>query len=63
MVKKAFEGKNRSPRGIYPIVASPYVINDSNAVAPEGISELIEGVNALIPEGIKAANPGRSPES
>ncbi len=55
MVKSAFEGKNRTPRGIYPVVASPYVINDSYAVAPEGISELIEGINELMPEGIKAA--------
>ena len=55
MVKKAFEGKSRTLRGISPVVASPFVIDDSYAVAPEGITELIEGINELLPEGIKAA--------
>lgn len=55
MVEKAFEGKNRELRGIYPVVASSYVISDDYAVEPQGIAELIEGINSLLPEGIKAA--------
>lgn len=55
MVKKAFEGKNREVRGIYPVVASSYVISDDYAVEPQGIDELIEAINSLLPEGIKAA--------
>lgn len=55
MVKKAFEGKNRELRGIYPVVAASYVISDDYAVEPQGIDELIEGINALLPEGIQAA--------
>ena len=55
MVKQAFEGKNRELRGIYPVVASPYVLSDDYAVEPQGIDELIEGINALLPEGIQAA--------
>lgn len=55
MVKRAFEGKKRTVRGIYPVVAASYVISDDYAVEPQGIGELIEGINALLPEGIKAA--------
>ena len=55
MVKKAFEGKNRELRGIYPVVAASYVISDDYAVEPQGIDELIECINALLPEGIQAA--------
>lgn len=56
MVKKAFAGRGREVRGIYPVVASSYVISDNYAVEPQGIEELIEGINALLPEGIKASS-------
>ena len=55
MVKKAFEGRKREVRGIYPVVASSYVISEDYAVEPQGIGELIEGINALLPEGIQSA--------
>lgn len=56
MVKEAFKNRNREIRGIYPVVAAPYIINDDYYVEPQGIVELIEGINELLPEGIKAAN-------
>lgn len=55
MVKKAFEGKKRELRGIYPVVAASYVIKEDYAVEPQGVSELIEGINSLLPEGVKAS--------
>lgn len=55
MVKKAFEGKKREVKGIYPVVAQSYVISDDYAVEPQGISELIEGINGLLPDGIQAS--------
>lgn len=55
MVKKAFEGKKRELRGIFPVVAAPYVISDDYAIEPQGIDALIEGINAILPEGIKAS--------
>ena len=56
MVEKAFEGKKREVRGIYPVVAASYVIRDDYAVEPQGIEELVVGINSLLPEGIKAAS-------
>lgn len=55
MVKKAFEGRKRELRGIYPVVAAAYVVKEDYAVEPQGVEELIEGINSLLPEGIKAA--------
>ncbi|MCR5593363.1 MAG: GTP-binding DUF697 domain-containing protein [Saccharofermentans sp.] len=55
MVEKAFEGKKREVRGIYPVVAASYVIRDDYAVEPQGIEELVVAINSLLPEGIKAA--------
>lgn len=55
MVEKAFEGKKRELKGIYPVVAQSYVISDDYAVEPQGIGELIEGINSLLPDGIQAS--------
>lgn len=55
MVNAAFENKSRTPSGIYPVVASPYVITDEYVVASDGLEELIEGINSLLPDGIRAA--------
>ncbi len=42
-------------RKVIPVVAAPYVLNETAFAAPEGISELIETTNSLMPEGFKAA--------
>jgi len=62
MVNEAFAQKRIEekikPKGIIPVVAEPFVLNEDNpaAQAPsEGISELIEFTNSLMPEGIKKA--------
>lgn len=39
---------------IIPVVAETYVINDTAFAPPEGITELIDITNELMPEGIKA---------
>ena len=42
-------------KGIIPLVASTYVLNDAAFAAPEGITELIDKTNEILPEGIRAA--------
>lgn len=42
-------------RKVIPVVAAPYVLNETAFAAPEGISELIETTNSLMPEDFKAA--------
>lgn len=57
MVNNVFAKSNRSSRNlkkIMPVVAQTYVINDTAFAPPEGITELIDITNALMPEGIKA---------
>lgn len=57
MVKDAFAMQKRYSKNlkhIVPVVASIYTLNDSAFAAPEGITELIDVTNALMPEGIKA---------
>ncbi len=41
-------------RCVLPVVAAPYVLNDSAFAPPEGITELIDATNELMPEGLKA---------
>lgn len=58
MVEDAFaeqkkHGKNL--RKIIPVVASIYPLNDVAFAPPEGIADLIDTTNELMPEGIKAA--------
>lgn len=58
MVKEAFDKQKRyenNLRKIIPVVASTYEINDTIFVSPEGITELIDITNELMPEGIKAS--------
>ena len=58
MVKSAFAGQKRyadNLKQVIPVVASTYVLNESAYAAPEGITELIDATNRLLPEGIQAA--------
>lgn len=57
MVKEAFNKQKQYANKleeIIPVVADKYQINDSIFVAPEGITELIDITNKIMPEGIKA---------
>lgn len=57
MVNNAFAKQKRyskNLRKVIPVVASTYVLNDNAYAAPEGITELIDATNDLMPEGIKA---------
>lgn len=57
MVKDAFAMQKRHSKNlkdIVPVVASIYTLNDTAFAAPEGITELIDVTNTLMPEGIKA---------
>lgn len=58
MVLNAFAKQkiSKNLKGIVPVVASTYVINDSAFAAPDGITELIDLTNDCMPEGIKAAD-------
>lgn len=58
MVHNAFAKQKRyskNLRKVIPVVAQTYQLNDSAYAPPEGISELIEVTNQLLPEGIRAA--------
>lgn len=58
MVNNAFAKQKRfskNLRGVIPVVASTYVLNDNAFAPPEGIIELIDATNELMPEGIKAS--------
>ncbi len=57
MVNQAFVKETKSFKNlkhVIPVVASTYTINETAFAPPEGISELIEKTNELMPEGIKA---------
>jgi uncharacterized protein (DUF697 family) len=57
MVNNVFAKQKRyskNLRRVIPVVASTYVLNDNAYAAPEGITELIDTTNELMPEGIKA---------
>jgi len=58
MVNNAFARQKRYSKNllkIIPVVASTYVLNYSAYAAPEGIADLIDTTNELLPEGVKAA--------
>lgn len=57
MVHNAFAKQkcSKNLRKVIPVVASTYVLNDTAYAAPEGITELIDVTNELMPEGVKAA--------
>ena len=42
-------------KAVIPVVASTYVLNDMASAPPEGITELIEKTNELMPDGMRAA--------
>jgi uncharacterized protein (DUF697 family)/GTP-binding protein EngB required for normal cell division len=57
MVNSAFAKQKRyskNLRRVIPVVAETYVLNDTAYAAPEGITELIDATNELMPEGVKA---------
>ena len=47
--------KIKNIKKIIPVVAETYKLNDTAYAAPEGITELIDITNNLMPEGIRAA--------
>ncbi len=56
MVTHAF-AKNRQScnvRRIIPVVASAFILNDNAFAPPEGITQLIDATNELMPEGLQA---------
>ena len=58
MVLAAFAAQTRHPvtlRGVIPVVAETYVLNDSAYAPPEGIDELISRTNDILPDGIRAS--------
>lgn len=58
MVRKAFANQKRYAKNlkeVLPVVAATYELNADAFAPPEGITELIDVTNALMPEGIKAA--------
>ena len=58
MVNNAFAKQKRyskNLRKVIPVVASTYVLNENAYAAPEGITELIDATNELMPEGIRAS--------
>ena len=57
MVQSAFAAQKRYSKNlkkIIPVVASTYELNETAFAPPEGITELIDITNALMPEGLKA---------
>lgn len=58
MVQNAFAAQKKfscNLKKIIPVVASTYEINDNAFAPPDGITELIDTTNALMPEGLQAA--------
>lgn len=58
MVNNAFAKQKRyssNLRGVIPVVAALYPLNDCAYAPPEGITELIDTTANLLPEGIKAS--------
>lgn len=58
MVQAAFEQQKiaKNLKQIIPVVASTYELNETAYAAPEGIMELIDATNDLMPEGIRAGS-------
>lgn len=58
MVHNAFAMQKRHGKNlkkVIPVVAQTYMINENAYAPPDGIGELIEVTNELLPDGIKAA--------
>lgn len=59
MVHNAFAQQKRyakNLKAVIPVVAETYTLNDTAFAPPEGIIELIDTTNAIMPEGVKAAD-------
>lgn len=57
MVQNAFATQKKYSKNlkkIIPVVASTYELNETAFAAPEGITELIDATNELMPEGLQA---------
>lgn len=54
-VFKAQKRFSRNLRGILPVVADTFVLNTEAFAPPEGVEELVELTNSLLPEGVRAA--------
>lgn len=56
MINNAFAAQKhaRNLRKVIPVVAETFILNESAFAPPEGIAELINATNELMPEGIKA---------
>ncbi len=56
-VKRAFKRSRRaeSLKKIIPVVAKTFALNENAYAAPEGITELIDVTNELMPEGVRAS--------
>lgn len=57
MVQNAFATQKKysnNLRKIIPVVASTYELNETSFAPPEGITELIDATNELMPEGLQA---------
>lgn len=59
MVEQAFveqkKRKKKEPKYIIPVVAETFTLNETAAAPPEGIIDLIDATNELMPEGKEAA--------
>lgn len=58
MVHNAFAQQKRyakNLKAVIPVVAQTYQLNDTAFAPPEGIMELIDTTNSILPEGLKAA--------
>lgn len=59
MVQKVFASQKKYGRNlkkIIPVVAATYELNETAFAAPEGITELIDATDELMPEGVKAGS-------
>lgn len=59
MVYNAFATQKKyanNLKKVIPVVAASYVLREGMQVAPEGIGQLIDATNDLLPEGIRAAD-------
>ncbi len=58
MVHQAFAMQKRFAKNlkqVIPVVAMPYILNDTAFAPPDGITELIDATIELLPEGMRAA--------
>ena len=57
MVQEAFARQKtaKNLKAIIPLVAATYVLNDAAYAAPEGVTQLIDQTNGILPEGMQAA--------